>query len=257
MNDNLETLNIRLQGEVCIVEMDRPDALNAFNGQLMDDLCDAFLAATADVAVKVLVLTGAGRAFTAGADLKEMGQSSHKPKHGFGPLVEAIIDFPKPFICAVNGVGAGIGATICGLADLVYMAENARLRCPFSALGLTAEAASTVTLPRLMGHQRASWFLLSSEWMSAAECLDAGLALEVLPLAELLPRVMDRAQTLAALPMASLKKTKALILDPIRQQLKDSARFENQGLAELSGGPANREALAAFKEKRAPDFTGL
>ena len=186
MNDNLETLNIRLQGEVCIVEMDRPDALNAFNGQLMDDLCDAFLAATADVAVKVLVLTGAGRAFTAGADLKEMGQSSHKPKHGFGPLVEAIIDFPKPFICAVNGVGAGIGATICGLADLVYMAENARLRCPFSALGLTAEAASTVTLPRLMGHQRASWFLLSSEWMSAAECLDAGLALEVLPLAELL-----------------------------------------------------------------------
>ena len=93
--------------------------------------------------------------------------------------------------------------------------------------------------------------------MSAAECLDAGLALEVLPLAELLPRVMDRAQTLAALPMASLKKTKALMLDPIRQQLKDSVRFENQGLAELSGGPANREALAAFKEKRAPDFTGL
>ena len=253
----METLNIRDDGMVRIVELDRPDALNAFNGQLMDDLADAFLDATSDDAVKVLVLTGAGRAFSAGADLKEMGQSRHQPKHGFGVMLDAIIEFPKPFLIAVNGLGVGIGATICGLADFVLMAENARLRCPFSSLGLTAEAASTVTLPRLMGRQGASWFLLSAEWMNARECYEAGLAGEVLPLDDLMPRTLERARTLAGLPLASLIKTKSLIMAPLVEQMKASITAENQGMAELQGGPANREALTAFMEKRAPDFDGL
>jgi enoyl-CoA hydratase/carnithine racemase len=253
----LETVNTSDEGAVRIVELDRPDALNAFSSQLMDDLCDAFLAAGEDDDVKVLLLTGAGRAFTAGADLKEMGQSSFQPKHGFAGLLDAMIDFPKPFMLAVNGVGAGIGATICGLADLVYMSEKARLRCPFSALGLTAEAGSTFMLPRLMGRQRAAWFLWSSEWMNAAQCVEAGLALEVLPHEQLMPRAIEQAQALAALPIASLKKTKALMMDPIREELKQSAAAENKGLADLMGGPANREALSAFMEKREPDFSGL
>jgi len=239
------------------IEMDRPDALNAFNRQLMDDLANAFLAAAADDAVKVVLLTGAGRAFTAGADLKEMAQPARTPEHGLAGMLEAIIDFPKPFIVAVNGVGAGIGATICGLADLVYMSAEARLRCPFSVLGLTAEAASTMTFPRLMGHQRATWFLLSSEWLSAPDCLEYGLALEVLAPDELLPRAMQRAQTLAALPIASLMQTKALMLDPLRAQMKAAVAAENAALAELVGGPANREALRAFNEKREPDFSQL
>ncbi len=253
----METVNIHDEGAVRIVEMDRPDALNAFSGQLMDDLADAFLDAAADDSVKVVVLTGAGRAFTAGADLKEMGRSTHKPKHGFPVMLDAIIDFPKPFLIAVNGLSAGIGATICGLADFVYMSETARLRCPFSALGLTAEAASTYTLPRLMGRQRASWFLLSSEWMNASECVEAGLALEVLSLEDLMPRVMERAQVLAKLPLSSMMKTKALIMDPLRAEMKAAIKAENQGLADLGGAPANQEALNAFREKRDPDFTGL
>jgi enoyl-CoA hydratase/carnithine racemase len=250
----METLNITDEGAVRIVELDRPDALNALNGQMTDDLTEAFLAAAADDAVKTLLLTGAGKAFWAGADLKEMGSRSHQPKYTFGEMIAAIIDFPKPFLIAVNGVGVGIGATICGLADAVYMSDKARLRCPFSTLGLTAEAASTVTFPRLMGHQRASWFLLSAQWMNADEVCQAGLALEVLPHEDLLPHALAQAQILAALPLASLEKTKALMVDPIRQQLKTSMRAENQGLAELQGGPANREALAAFREKREPNF---
>lgn len=237
--------------------MDRPEALNAFNSQMMDDLCDAFLEAADDDRIKVVILTGAGRAFSAGADLKEMGQATRKPKHGFAALVDAIIDFPKPFMIAVNGVGAGVGATICGLADIVYMSRDARLRCPFSSLGLTAEAASTVTFPNLMGRQRASWFLLSGEWMSADACCEAGLALEVLAPDELMPHVEKQAAALAALPVASLRKTKALMMEPLKAQLRAAARSENQGLAELAGGPANREALAAFRERREPDFSGL
>jgi enoyl-CoA hydratase/carnithine racemase len=242
---------------VRVLELDRPQALNAFNNRLMDELTDAFIGATEASKIKVLVLTGAGRAFSAGADLTEMGTQQAPPKHGFGGLLDTIFDFPKPFIVAVNGLGVGIGATICGIADLVYMAEGARLRCPFSTLGLTAEAASTVTFPRLMGRQRANWFLWSAEWMSARECLEAGLAVEVTPADGLMPRVMEQAQKLAALPLASLMKTKQLMLDPLRPQLRAAAAAENAGLAALVGGPANREALAAFREKRQPDFSGL
>ena len=172
-------------------------------------------------------------------------------------MLDYIVDFPKPFMLAVNGLGVGIGATICGLADFVYMSDKARLRCPFSSLGLTAEAASTMTFPRLMGHQRAAWFLMSAEWMSAQECLAAGLALDVFPHEEFMVRTLERAQKLAALPLASLVQTKALVMDPIRQQLKDVARIENRALGSMVGQPANREALAAFREKRPADFTGL
>jgi enoyl-CoA hydratase/carnithine racemase len=251
------TVNIRDDGAIRIVEMDRPEALNAFSNQLMDDLTDAFLDATQDPGVKVVVLTGAGRAFSAGADLKEMGQVTGRPKHGFAGLLDAIIDFPKPFFVAVNGIGAGIGATICGLADFAYMAKEARLRCPFSTLGLTAEAGSTYLFPRLMGRQRATWFLLAAEWMSGDECAEAGLVMESLPLAELMPRVMEQAGKLAALPLASMVKTKQLIMDPLRAQIRASCEAENTGLAALVGGPANREALAAFREKRDPDFSGI
>jgi enoyl-CoA hydratase/carnithine racemase len=177
----MSTVKVTVQDSVMLMTMARPEALNAFSGQLMDDLTDAFLTATSDDVIKVVVLTGAGRAFSAGADLMEMGRQSDPPRHGFPGLLDAIIDFPKPLLLAVNGLGVGIGATICGLADMTWMAESARLRCPFSSLGLTAEAASTFTLPLLLGRQRASWFLLASEWMSAAECHEAGLVLGVLP----------------------------------------------------------------------------
>jgi enoyl-CoA hydratase/carnithine racemase len=253
----METINVSDDGSVRTIELDRPEALNAFSGLLMDELTDAFIDAREAPGVKVVILTGAGRAFSAGADLQEMGRTQYRPRHGFPGLMDAIIDFPKPLFVAVNGVGVGIGATICGLADFVYMAEGARLRCPFSSLGLTAEAGSTVTFPLLMGRQRASWFLLAAEWMSAEECREAGLALEVLPAEALLPRVREQAAKLAALPLASLVKTKQLIMDPLRPQLRASAKAENAGLAELAGGPANREALAAFREKRAADFSGM
>ena len=172
-------------------------------------------------------------------------------------MISINVDFPKPFIVAVNGVGAGIGATICGLADLTYIAEGARLRCPFSALGLTAEAASTYMFPQLMGRQRASWFLLSAEWMSAQQCVEAGLALELCSADTLIPRAMEQGAKLAKLPLASLITTKALIMAPLRDQMKASIKAENEGLARLGGGAANQEALAAFREKREPDFSSL
>ena len=250
----METLIIRDEGAIRLVELNRPDAFNALNGQMTKELAEIFTATATNDSIKVLVLTGNGKAFWAGADLKEPPALRAE---WFGQMVEAAIDLPKPFLIAVNGVGVGIGSTICGLADTVYMAETARLRCPFSALGLTAEAASTITFRQLLGRQRASWFLLSSEWMSARDCVEAGLALAALPADELIDHAMAQAAKLAALPLASLKQTKHLIMEPIREQLKQAVKAENAALAELRGGAANEEALTAFREKREPNFEGL
>mgnify|MGYP006136891177 CR=1 FL=1 len=251
------TVKTNLEGSILTVTLNRPASLNAFNQQLMDDLADAFLEAATDNKVKVLILTGEGRAFSAGADLSAMGRSADPPKHGLAGLLDAIVDFPKPFLLAVNGIGVGIGATICGLADFTYIAEKARLRCPFSALGLTAEAGSTHSFPQLMGRQKANWFLMAAEWMSAAECVESGLALEMLPEDKLLTRVNEQAAKLAALPSSSVMKTKALMMAPHKDSLKAHIIKENEGLAELTGGPENREAISAFLEKRQPDFSGM
>ncbi|MDA0790666.1 MAG: enoyl-CoA hydratase/isomerase family protein [Proteobacteria bacterium] len=240
-----------------LVTLNRPDALNAFSLKVMDALCEEFMAAAKDDSVKVLVLTGAGRAFSAGADLKAKAAGEPPAKHGLQGLLDSIIEFPKPFIIAANGLGVGIGCTILGLADMAFVAESSRFRCPFSALGITAEASSTYTFSRLVGHQQASWILLSSEWISSKDCVDAGLAIKSYPDDGFLDSVMEHARTLARLPMASLLQTKALILAPHREQMKQAVLDENAALATLSGGPANREAVGAFMEKRDPDFSGL
>ena len=239
------------------IALNRPEALNAFNGQQYDDLADALLRARADEACRVVVITGTGRAFSAGADLTEMAAAAPAPRHGFPGLLDVVFDFPKPFVVAVNGLGVGVGATIVGIADFAFMAEGARLRCPFSELGLVAEAASTRTFPALMGRQRAMWFLMAAEWMTSDECKAAGLVLDVFPDDAFMDAVQARAAHLAALPTESISEMKRLIAGPDREQRRQAVADENATLAKLVGGPANREALAAFREKRKPDFSGL
>ena len=249
-------LNITDQGRVRTAALNRPEALNAFNKRQFDEVAEAFLGAKEDASCRVLVLTGVGRAFSAGADLGPT--TDYEPVHGLDGMLAAIVDFPKPLVLAINGLGVGIGATLTGLADFVFMAESARLRCPFSTLGLVAEAGSTRTFPALMGRQRAMWFLMASEWMSAAQCKDAGLALEVFPDDGFMAAVAEKAAYLAGLPPESLASAKRLIVDAeARERLKTVIAAENTALAKLSGGPANREAVAAFREKREADFSNL
>lgn len=239
------------------VTMDRPNSLNSFNPDMMDELCHAFLDAAIDDSVRVLVLTGAGRAFSAGADLKSMGSPADPSKKDLRAMMDSFIDFPKPFITAANGLGVGIGMTIHGVADMVFMAESAKFRAPFSSLGLTAEAASTYTFSRLLGHQQASWALLSGEWFTAKECLDMGLALAVIPDEKLMDVVYEKADKLAALPLESLIQTKKLLTAPHIEAMKSAVYEEAVGLASLAGGPANKEAISAFLEKRDPDFSNI
>ena len=123
-----------------------------------------------DPDVAVVLLTGAGRAFSAGNDLKEMEaritdpQMSDQGSH-FTTMISALTDLTKPLVCAVNGVGVGIGTTVLGYADLVFMSSTARLKCPFTSLGVAPEAASSYLLPQLIGRQNAAWMLLSSQFL--------------------------------------------------------------------------------------------
>ena len=242
---------------VRVIALNRPEVLNAWNNQQYDQVTDALLAAGYDEACRVLVLTGTGRAFSAGADLSESVRTAGRPKHGIRGFLRTVVDFPKPFVLAINGLGVGLGATLTGLADLAYMAESARLRAPFSELGLVAEAGSTVTFPALMGRQRAMWFLMSSEWMTAAECKAAGLVLDVYADDGFLDNVHRQAAKLASLPRESLAEAKRLIAGPGREHLKVVIESENATIRRLQTRPANREAVAAFREKRRPDFSSL
>lgn len=242
--------------------LNRPEALNAFNEELYDATTDALRAAAEDPGVAVALLTGAGRAFSAGTDLLEMHARATDPafvpgRHGFVGLVDALADFPKPLVCAVNGVGLGIGTTILGFADLAFLSTTARLKCPFTSLGVAPEAASSYLLPRLVGRQEAAWVLLSAEWVDAQRALAMGLVWRLCEPDDLLAEARRHAEVLAARPISSLVAVKRTMTEPLRAGITAARERENTAFAELMGGPANIEALTAFAEGREPDFTGL
>lgn len=256
------TLQISDHQRVRTLVLDRPEALNAFDEALYDATTEALLDAAQDPGVAVVLLTGAGRGFSAGTDLREMHARTTDPafvpgKHGFVGLLDALVDFPKPLVCAVNGVGLGIGATILGFADLTFMASTARLKCPFTSLGVAPEAASSYLLPRLVGRQEAAWMLLSAEWVDAAQALEMGLVWRVCEPADLMAEATRHATLIAARPISSLVAVKRTITAPLRAQVDAARERENAAFAELMGGPANLEALGAFAEGREPDFTAL
>ena len=157
----------------------------------------------------------------------------------------------------MNGLAIGVGATMLGFADLAFMSSEARLRCPFSSLGVVPEAASSYTFPLLLGRQQAMWTLLSAEWLSAEEAQEIGLVWKVCPPEELLGTTMAHAQKLAALPVSSLMESKALITHGWHDGVAAARERENAAFSRMMGAPANAEAIAAFMEKRPPDFTGL
>ena len=256
------TLQIHDEARVRTLTLDRPDALNAFNEALYDATAQALIDAAADPGVAVVLLTGNGRAFSAGTDLLEMHQLATDPsfergKYGFLGLIDALADFPKPLICAVNGLGLGIGATVLGFADLAFMSTTARLKCPFTSLGVAPEAASSYLMPRLMGRQEAAWMLLSAEWLSAEDALRAGLVWKLCEPGDLLPEARRHAEVLAKRPISSLIAVKRTMTEPLRVGIAAARERENAAFAELMGGPANLEALTAFAEGREPDFSDL
>ncbi|WP_283609148.1 enoyl-CoA hydratase/isomerase family protein [Mycobacterium sp. G7A2] len=245
------TLQISDDNRVRTLVLDRPEALNAFNEELYLATATALREADADPDVAVVLLTGAGRAFSAGNDLKEMQaritdpQMSDQGSH-FTTMISALTDLTKPLVCAVNGVGVGIGTTVLGYADLVFMSSTARLKCPFTSLGVAPEAASSYLLPQLIGRQNAAWMLLSSQWVDASEALRMGIAWKVCEPDELLTEARKHAEIIAAQSIPSLVAVKRTLTEPFRDGIEAATARENAQFEMLLGGAANAAALADF-----------
>ena len=241
------------EGAVRIVRFNRPEARNAFNAELYGATAEAINDAAASSDVHVAVLTGNGVAFSAGQDLKEMarltsGEAGPDAAKGFRGLLDAVQGFDKPLLAAVNGVGVGLGFTLLAHCDLVFMADDARLRVPFAELGVPPEAASSYLFPRTMGWQRAAHLLFTSPWVGAEEAVALGIALAHYPGDRLLEETLTVARTIAAAPLDAVMASKRLLLATRSPGVAAARQREDAAFAELLGSAANREALDRFGE---------
>lgn len=242
------------------VTLDRPDARNAFNDAMYDAVRDALLDAQDDPDLAVVVVTGAPGAFTAGQDLGEMAEPPRHDdgeRHGFTPFMEALESFEKPLVAAVNGVAVGIGTTMLAHCDLVLAAESARFRIPFVSLGITLEAGSSYTLARRIGWPETAHAAFTAAWIDSARAVEIGLAWRRVPDDRLLEETAALAREIAAMPVASLRATKRLMLATRVEGARAARGREDREIATLVRGPAHHEALRAFREKRPADFTNL
>jgi enoyl-CoA hydratase/carnithine racemase len=238
-------------GAVRIIRFNRPEARNAFNFALYDAVTDALVDAARTRTCHVAVLTGTGSSFSAGQDLKEMaalvtGEAPPEAAQGFRGLLDAVQSFEKPLLAAVNGVGVGLGFTLLPHCDLVFMADDARLRVPFAELGVPPEAASSFMFPKTMGWQRAARLLFTGAWMSAPEAVEAGLALAHFPAESLLAETLAVASTIAAMPLDALTASKRLLLATRNPEVSAARQREDAGFVELLGSAANLAALERF-----------
>ncbi|HXW36045.1 MAG TPA: enoyl-CoA hydratase/isomerase family protein [Acidimicrobiales bacterium] len=209
------------RGKVRVVLLDRAKKLNAFNAEGYRKLKTALDEAAEDESVAVCVITGSGRAFSAGVDLDEMSRPGGPAELGrdFDPLLERLATFPKPLIGAVNGVAVGFGATLLLHCDLVVVDEKAEIRMPFVALGTCAEAASSWLLPQRVGRQNATWMMLSGAPLSASEAVKVGFAFTEAPEGTSVEESLALAEQLAVHEVAALVANKALLRDGFADQI--------------------------------------
>jgi enoyl-CoA hydratase/carnithine racemase len=252
-----ETILERVDQRVALLTLNRPKQRNAFNHQMWSELAGALADARASDAVRVVVVTGAEGAFTAGQDLGEMARRDDDADraHGFASCMDEICSFDKPLLAAVNGVGVGFGLTFLLHCDIVHVAEGARLRAPFVQLGVVPEAASSYLLPHDIGWQSAAEIFFTADWIDAARCVELGIAARLFEPDALLPETLSLARRIAQHPLGSLRHTKQLMRAHRQSSVDAARRGEDAAFAERIGSPENIEAIQAFFEKRTPHFS--
>ena len=263
---DLTDLRYEVEDRVATITLDRPDALNAVRGEGFVSLLAGLDRADTDDDVRAVILTGAGRAFCAGADISggsgafepqpTQGGPKAVPRDGGGVLALRIFAMKKPMIAAVNGAAVGMGATMTLPCDVRLAAEEARYGFVFTRRGIMPEGCSSWFLPRVVGISRASEWLLSGRMVPAAEALDAGLVRSVYPAADLLPAARELAQEFVAnTAPVSVAVTRQIIWRMLGADHPMVAhRAESEGLATRARSGDAREGVASFLEKRAPNF---
>jgi len=241
---------------VATLTFDRPDKKNAITGEMYEAIVRHFREASADKAVRAVLVTGAGSAFTAGNDLKDFADPKFaRPDSPVLSFMQALATFDKPVIAAVNGMAVGIGVTMLLHCDLVYVAEGATFSMPFVNLGLVPEFGSTLLLPFVAGRVRAAEKLLLGRPFLAAEAVVMGLANAVLPGLELLPHAQAAARTFNTLPPGAVRDTKKLLRQAQATLVQEAILREAAIFGPRLADPEAREAIAAIREKRPPDFS--
>ncbi|MFO1314425.1 MAG: 2-(1,2-epoxy-1,2-dihydrophenyl)acetyl-CoA isomerase PaaG [Burkholderiales bacterium] len=251
-------------GGIARVTLNRPDRLNSFTAAMHAELADALARVKADAAVRVLLLTGAGRGFCAGQDLSDravapggtpvdLGESIGRY---YAPLVLALRELPLPVVCAVNGVAAGAGANIALACDIVIAARSASFVQAFCRIGLVPDSGGTYFLPRLVGTARAMGLALLGDKLSAQQAEEWGLIWRCVEDAELAPTVDALLDHFAQAPTRGLAATKRALHASATATLAAQLALERDLQRELGYSDDYREGVAAFVGKRPPQFTG-
>jgi enoyl-CoA hydratase/carnithine racemase len=228
---------------VRLVAFDRPEVRNAFDTAMYEAVTGALGGALADDGIRAVVLTGRGKAFTSGQDLREMaaiatGQAGPEAGSGFRHLLDTVVSFDKPLLAAVHGVAMGLGCTVLGHVDLVLLDPDARLRAPFAEMGVPPEAASSWLLPERMGWQQAAMVLLASEWLDAEQAVATGLALRVCPPGTVVEETLALARRIASFPPHATRDIKRLMMAGRRAGIVAAREREEAAFAALFADPA-------------------
>lgn len=260
-----QTLVVESTSSVLEVTLNRPDCLNALSSQLLQELREVLAQAAEDTTVRCVLLTGAGRGFSSGADLADkdagilagaeinLGQSLEERYH---PILELIRNMPKPVVAAVNGTAAGAGCNIALAADFILAADTAQFIQAFIRIGLVPDAGGTWTIPRLIGRARAMRWMMTGEAIDAATAEQWGMVTAVYPAAELMAAAREQASRLAQAPTQALGRIKTLV-DQAQTQDLSTQMSEEARLQQLCGREHDfMEGVQAFLQKRPASFRG-
>jgi enoyl-CoA hydratase len=245
------------EGAVAIVTLNRPKALNALNAELLGELVAALEGFDADNAVRAIVLTGSERAFAAGADIKEMAPQSYMDMfkaNFFAAAADRIAAIRKPIVAAVAGYALGGGCELAMLADFIIAADNAKFGQPEITLGVMPGIGGTQRLTRFVGKSKAMDMCLTGRNMDAAEAERAGLVSRVVPVAELLSEATKAAQKIAEQSVPIVMMTKETVNRAYETTLAEGIRFERRLFHAMFATDDQKEGMAAFSEKRKPQF---
>lgn len=253
-----EIVKYKQEGAVAVITLHRPESMNSFDADLRAETCNAFTRAHNDETVRVVIFTGEGRCFSAGADLKagiDRDVTEILMKE-YRPVQEAIGNIPKPVIAAIPGSAAGIGMSMALQCDLMIMADNAFLLSPFTTISLVPDGGLSWLLVRQLGYRRAFQLSVESERIPAERCVELGLANKAVPAEQLGSAAMEWAQNLARRAPLSLTATKKAMRFAMDNDWASAYQLEAELQGELLGSEDNQEGIAAFFEKRAPEFKG-
>jgi enoyl-CoA hydratase len=253
-------VRVEVDGPFATVTIDRPKSLNALNTRTLEELEKALSELAGRDDLRGLVLTGAGeKAFVAGADIAEMqGMDALRAKH-FAALGHRVMDalgaLPFPVVAAVNGFALGAGCELALACDFIYASENARFGLPEVGLGILPGFGGTQRLGRLVGPARAKELIFTGDMIDAGRAKAIGLALEVVPLPQLLPHARATLERVAKKGPLAVRRAKEAIDRGVEMELADGNRVEQELFADLFETADRREGMTAFVEKRPPRFT--